>query len=74
MREAAQHAAGLLAVSEALRRDMIALGLPREKIAVHYTGLDRDRFQPMAQGGGARAKSPRSACPAAGRCLCPSAR
>ncbi len=49
MREAAEHSAGLLAVSEALRRDMIALGLPGEKIAVHYTGLDRARFQPMAK-------------------------
>ena len=49
MREAAQHAAGLLAVSEALRRDMIALGLPGDKIAVHYTGLDHARFRPMAK-------------------------
>jgi len=49
MREAAQHAAGLLAVSEALRRDMIALGLPADRIAVHYTGLDRARFKPMAR-------------------------
>ena len=48
MREAAEHSAGLLAVSEALRRDMIALGLPGDKIAVHYTGLDRIRFRPMA--------------------------
>lgn len=47
MREAAQHAAGMLAVSEALRRDMIALGLPGEKIDVHYTGLDRARFRPI---------------------------
>ncbi len=49
MREAAEHSAGLLAVSEALRGDMIALGLPGEKIAVHYTGLDRARFQPVAK-------------------------
>lgn len=49
IREAADHAAGLLAVSEALRGDMIALGLPGERITVHYTGLDRARFQPMAK-------------------------
>ncbi len=49
MREAAEHSAGLLAVSEALRRDMIALGLPGDKIAVHYTGLDHARFRPMAK-------------------------
>lgn len=44
---AAQQAAGLLAVSKALREDMIALGMPAERIVVHYTGLDRDRFQPV---------------------------
>lgn len=49
IREAADHAAGLLAVSEALRGDMIALGLPGERITVHYTGLGRARFQPMAK-------------------------
>ena len=49
IREAAAHAAGLLAVSGALRGDMIALGLPGERITVHYTGLDRARFQPMAK-------------------------
>jgi glycosyltransferase involved in cell wall biosynthesis len=47
MREAADEAAGLLAVSRALADDMAALGLPREKIAVHYTGLDRDLFRPL---------------------------
>ena len=47
MRAAAADAAGLLSVSEALTRDMVALGLPREKIRVHYTGLDRDRFRPL---------------------------
>src|SRR5690606_21152860 len=36
IRDAAQAAAGMLAVSEALRGDMIALGLPPERIAVHY--------------------------------------
>tara|TARA_R110002072_G_scaffold116942_3_gene247621 strand:+ start:9125 stop:10312 length:1188 start_codon:yes stop_codon:yes gene_type:complete len=47
MIEAGAAAAGLLAVCEALAADMAALGLPREKIAVHYTGLDRDRFRPL---------------------------
>ena len=47
MRAAAGQAAALLAVSKALGREMIALGLPREKIRVHYTGLDRDLFHPL---------------------------
>lgn len=47
MLRAAEQAAGVLAVSYALRRDMIALGMPEAKIAVHYTGLDRERFHPM---------------------------
>ncbi|MEM8724943.1 MAG: glycosyltransferase [Pseudomonadota bacterium] len=47
MLEASEHASGLLAVSEALKRDMIALGMQAEKIGVHYTGLDRDRFRPL---------------------------
>jgi teichuronic acid biosynthesis glycosyltransferase TuaC len=41
---AGQKADGMLAVSEALKSDMIALGMPGERITVHYTGLDRDRF------------------------------
>lgn len=45
---AGSDAAGLLAVSEALRREMIALGLPEEKIGVHYTGVDVDAFFPSA--------------------------
>lgn len=47
MKEAAQQAAGLLAVSLALREDMIALGMPAERIGVHYTGLDREKFHPV---------------------------
>jgi glycosyltransferase involved in cell wall biosynthesis len=47
MIEAARQAAGMLAVSQALRRDMIALGMPGERIAVHYTGLDRERFHSL---------------------------
>jgi glycosyltransferase involved in cell wall biosynthesis len=47
MRAAAREADVLLAVSEALAGDMAALGFPREKIVVHYTGLDRDLFHPL---------------------------
>ena len=50
MQQAAEQAAGLLAVSRALREDMIALQMPAERIAVHYTGLDRDRFHPIERG------------------------
>lgn len=44
---AGRMADGLLAVSDALKADMVALGLPAERIAVHHTGLDRDRFRPL---------------------------
>jgi teichuronic acid biosynthesis glycosyltransferase TuaC len=47
MRSAADNAAGLLAVCKALARDMVDIGLPKSKIAIHYTGLDRDRFRPL---------------------------
>lgn len=43
---AGRAAAGLLAVSEALKRDMAALGIPEEKIRVHRTGIDLDLFRP----------------------------
>lgn len=46
MLAAGHQAAGLLAVSEALKGDMVSLGLPASKIAIHYTGLDRARFVP----------------------------
>jgi teichuronic acid biosynthesis glycosyltransferase TuaC len=46
MLAAAEQAAGMLAVSEALKRDMVALGMPGDKIAVHYTGLDHTNFRP----------------------------
>ncbi|HVJ00291.1 MAG TPA: glycosyltransferase [Sphingomonas sp.] len=45
---AGRAAGGLLAVSEAMKRDMIALGLPSEPIRVHRTGVDLDRFAPLA--------------------------
>jgi teichuronic acid biosynthesis glycosyltransferase TuaC len=46
MVEAAEAASGLLAVSEPLKRDMVALGMPAEKIMVHYTGVDTAAFRP----------------------------
>ncbi len=47
MLEAAGKANGLLAVSSALAGQMAEIGMPRDKIRVHYTGLDRDRFRPL---------------------------
>jgi glycosyltransferase involved in cell wall biosynthesis len=47
MLAAAGQAAGMLAVSAALKADMAALGMPADKIAVHYTGLDHAHFQPL---------------------------
>lgn len=47
---AAQSANGLLAVSESLKRDMIALGMPGDRIHVHYTGVDLDLFSPDLRG------------------------
>ena len=41
---AAQAADGMLAVSTALKADMVALGMPEDRISVHYTGIDRARF------------------------------
>ncbi len=46
MREAASQAAGMLSVSDALRRDMAALGMDAGKITLHYTGLDHAQFCP----------------------------
>jgi glycosyltransferase involved in cell wall biosynthesis len=44
---AAQTASGLLAVSHDLAGQMAAMGMAADKITVHYTGLDRDRFRPF---------------------------
>ena len=41
---AGKQADGMLAVSAAIRGEMIALGLPADRIAVHYTGVDRALF------------------------------
>lgn len=42
-----EDAAGLLAVSEAMKRSMVALGMEAGRIRVHYTGVDLDRFAPQ---------------------------
>ena len=44
VRDAGQSANGLLAVSEALKADMVRIDMPEERITVHYTGVDLDRF------------------------------
>lgn len=44
--EAGAKAAGLLAVSDAMRRDMAAIGIDPAKVTVHYTGIDHARFHP----------------------------
>ncbi|MBU7588223.1 MAG: glycosyltransferase [Sphingopyxis terrae] len=43
---AAERAGGLLAVSEAMRGDMAAIGIDAGKTMVHYTGIDTMRFHP----------------------------
>ncbi len=43
---AGRAANGMLAVSEAMRADMIAMGMPGERIASITTGVDQQRFQP----------------------------
>ena len=45
VKRAAGDAAGLLAVSDAMRRSMARMGIDGEKIRVHYTGVDLDRFE-----------------------------
>lgn len=47
---AGQRATGLLAVAGGLVEAMVALGMPRERIAIHRTGLDRSRFRPLDRG------------------------
>lgn len=46
IRKAGRRASGLLAVSQGLIDDTAALGIPREKISLHRTGLDADLFRP----------------------------
>ena len=51
---AGQAADGLLAVSDALRMSMAGLGMKSERIEVHHTGVDHQRFRPVDR---ARAKA-----------------
>lgn len=44
---AAREAQALLAVSAALKQDMVDLGMNGDKITVHYTGLDQEKFKPV---------------------------
>lgn len=49
VREAGSAADGLLAVSEAMKADMVAMGMPDERIRVHHTGVDLGRFVPVVR-------------------------
>lgn len=46
VRDAGVRADGLLAVSAALKADMVGLGMAADKIRVHYTGVDHALFRP----------------------------
>ncbi len=52
---AGRDAGGMLAVSAALKADMVALGLPAEAIRVHHTGVDLAAFRPADDRGAAQA-------------------
>lgn len=71
MRAAADQAGVLLAVSDALRRDMAALGMAHNRIAVHYTGLDHGCFHPIDRAAARRLvrEDPAIGIPAQGRLL-----
>lgn len=45
--QAGRDAAGMLAVSAAIKADMVTLGMPADAIMVHYTGCDQERFAPQ---------------------------
>ncbi len=71
MLEAANDASGLLAVSAALKADMVAIGMGAAKIAVHYTGLDHALFHPRERAQ-VRAELDRILVPLEGKLLvCP---
>jgi len=55
VRAAGRAADGLLAVSDAMRRDMIALGMPGERIQTVVTGVDLARFALRDRGEAKRA-------------------
>lgn len=41
---------GVLAVAQGLANDMAALGIPKDRITIHRTGLDRTVFRPLDRG------------------------
>ncbi len=45
VRDAGMAADGLLAVADALKVDMVNMGIPGDKIKVHYTGVDLSLFR-----------------------------
>jgi teichuronic acid biosynthesis glycosyltransferase TuaC len=45
VRDAGVAADGLLAVADALKTDMVNIGIPGDKIKVHYTGVDLSLFR-----------------------------
>ena len=47
VRAAAEAADGLLAVSQSLKDEMVARGMPGETIRVHHTGVDLDLYRPI---------------------------
>ncbi len=55
---AAAASAGLLAVSEAMKADMVALGMAADRISVHYTGIDMARFRILPDVRAARSGPP----------------
>lgn len=69
MRAAAVQAEGLLAVSRALAGDMAEIGLPHDKITIHYTGLDRSRFHPLGRADSRQAIASQLGVPAQGPLL-----
>jgi teichuronic acid biosynthesis glycosyltransferase TuaC len=50
-----RHAAGIIAVSKSLRRAMVEVGVPEEKIRVIGNGIDPARFHPVEPGEARRA-------------------
>ncbi len=50
MLRAADQAAGMVAVSQALKQDMAALGMAADKIGVRYTGLNHALFKVQPRG------------------------
>lgn len=48
--DAGKRAGGMLAVSAAIKADMVAMGMPEDRILVHYTGVDLARFKPLDRG------------------------